>query len=1211
MVKYGQRQRKWGFNVKKLIAVLLIALLALAGLGATQAEELFVEQESAPAPAADTDSADFEILPDAPADEAPEPQVGEVGSLDELAVLEAPEAEEEAREAGAVPSAAYGDEEGVVINETNFPDHRFRGDVAEFDTDKSGVLSDAEIAAVTKIYLPTEVITGYYSQQYQTAPLELARSLKGIEFFYNLTSLDCGGHPIGTLDLSGNPKLTELICTECKLTSLDLRPCPKLTRLICYRNELTSLDLRPCPLLTRLDCGQNKISALDFGPCPKLESVSCGYNQMTEVNLSGHKALVELACSTNEGLTSVNVRGCLKLKGLWITDMPLAHLDVTGCQALQWLYCYNCKLTSLDLDGCGSLETLSCYGNLFTVLDVNDCPVLVDAVRNGSCSSTSAGTRYASGGDYRLYCDSGITIITEPVAPTLVGDIDLFVGETYGVLGADSLLEASQCDFKSSNDKVVRVSDKGVLTGVGKGKATITATSKKYGKAATCEITVPEPPKKMVLVEQSAHTALLAENPKLTLAKTPALDKVTIGVGETLTLEAVIPEGTQTGFAWKCASESVLQPGERSDQETFTIRGLKVGRCVVRVRTSNGLESTCAVTVKKAPYNVKVSPEKLKLRIGQSQTLKLKLPRDSASYAAPVWSGSNDAIAVSPEGEVTLIRDGYSSGYYTIYCTTYNGIRVSCPVEVLSTPERVALDAEELELTIGDTHQFALYYNGVLDTSGATWKSSNSKVVSISPTGKAKGRKKGTATITVTAYNGKSAKCKVTVTKASGTLTLSQTKATMGLDERLTLTATKPRGSKGKVKWSSSNESVATVDTYGEVIATGKGSATITAKVSGGGSATCKVTVKKAPKSVKLNKKSLKLEIGDGATLKATLSRGSGSGLQWSTNNKWVATVDDQGRVKARSDGTATITVKTCNGLTATCQVTVTNPVKYRALLIYEAHSDLHGSPKNDVDLMVKTLKAVRGADGGSFTITKKKNPSADGIRDAIYEAFADADDNDVSLFFITTHGNEMAGIETYAAGELSLVGKDKPTLPLPKLAGWLNAAVPGKVIVLLNACGSGAALYQPGHPENSYDPAAQAMASFDAAAVRAFSGLDEGIWVDEDGQGVSDAVVAANAGEVRLANRVYVLTAARHGEKGWTGGSKLTGPTSWFVKWLTDGIGGNMPADTNKDKRVTLGELFTYVSGKSNTTPVGSEGEYQHVQVYPSNSDFAMFRKK
>ena len=118
--------------------------------------------------------------------------------------------------------------EGVTIDETNFPDQNFRNYVSAYcDQDGDGTLSESEIAARTGLYLDKREIY----------------SLKGIEYFTSLQSLDCSLNKLTTLDLSSNTALTTLNCGGNYLTSLDVSGNTALTSLNCGNNQLTSLDV--------------------------------------------------------------------------------------------------------------------------------------------------------------------------------------------------------------------------------------------------------------------------------------------------------------------------------------------------------------------------------------------------------------------------------------------------------------------------------------------------------------------------------------------------------------------------------------------------------------------------------------------------------------------------------------------------------------------------------------------------------------------------------------------------------------------------------------------------------------------------------------------------------------------------------------------------------------------------------------------------------
>ena len=158
-------------------------------------------------------------------------------------------------------------------------------------------------------------------------------------------------------------------------------------------------------------------------------------------------------------------------------------------------------------------------------------------------------------------------------------------------------------------------------------------------------------------------------------------------------------------------------------------------------------------------------------------------------------------------------------------------------------------------------------------------------------------------------------------------ITLNKTEGTLAVGDTETLVATiAPAGATNKmVEWSSSDESVATVDENGKVTALKAGTATITAKaLDGDKTATFTLTVKEAATSVTLNKTAIELSVGASETLTATIApSGADDAVEWTTSDESVATVDENGKVTAVKAGTATITVTTKNGKTATCTVTV------------------------------------------------------------------------------------------------------------------------------------------------------------------------------------------------------------------------------------------------------------------------------------------------
>ncbi len=176
-------------------------------------------------------------------------------------------------------------------------------------------------------------------------------------------------------------------------------------------------------------------------------------------------------------------------------------------------------------------------------------------------------------------------------------------------------------------------------------------------------------------------------------------------------------------------------------------------------------------------------------------------------------------------------------------------------------------------------------------------------------------------------------------------VTLNKSSISLTEGEKTTLSATVyPSNATNKtVTWTSSNTSVATVNSYGTVTAKSSGTAKITASA-GGKSASCTVTVKTETievTSVSISPSSKNMEVGEKATLSASVypSNATNKTVTWSSSNTSVATVSN-GVVTAKASGTATITA-TANGVRGRCLVTVTKAKNYNVTVYTEAPSNV------------------------------------------------------------------------------------------------------------------------------------------------------------------------------------------------------------------------------------------------------------------------------
>ncbi len=407
---------------------------------------------------------------------------------------------------------------------------------------------------------------------------------------------------------------------------------------------------------------------------------------------------------------------------------------------------------------------------------------------------------------------------------------------------------------------------------------------------------------------------VLPKNPNIKLSKTA----VTLGVKESfapvVTLDAPIM------VTWSSADKTIA-----TVDTAGKITTAKAGTVVITAKTAMGKTASCTVTVKPAPTSITLNKSAITLGVKETFAVTATLaPSGAASYKR-TWSSGNKAVAlVDTNGKITALKAGTA----TITLTLFNGVKKSMTVTVKAAPTSITLN--KTAVTLGVKETFAA--TATLAPSGAasykrTWSSSNKAVAIVDTNGKITALKAGTATITLTLYNGVKKSMTVTVKAAPTSITLNKTAVTLGVKETFTATATlAPSGAASyKHVWSSSNKAVATVDANGKITALKAGTATITLTLYNGVKKSISVTVKPAPTSVKLTPNPLTMTKGTTKTLAVTLNSGAASyARKFSSSNTAVVKVDAKtGKLTAVKAGTATITVKVCNGKTATCKVTV------------------------------------------------------------------------------------------------------------------------------------------------------------------------------------------------------------------------------------------------------------------------------------------------
>ena len=325
--------------------------------------------------------------------------------------------------------------------------------------------------------------------------------------------------------------------------------------------------------------------------------------------------------------------------------------------------------------------------------------------------------------------------------------------------------------------------------------------------------------------------------------------------------------------------------------------------------------------------------EQIELTAISTSGLEIKYEVSDESLAEIYRSGGKQFIDCLKSGEVTI--KAYQDGNENFKPADRLTKKLIIKDKVVQA-ENISLSKSSISLRMGESYKLtATIYPENATSKEVVWKSSNENIVAISNTGVVTALEEGTTTIVATTVDGSnlSAVCDVMVQPTlAESLILDKSEVTLNVNEEIILVATITPTSipNNELRWTSSNDAIATVDKDGIVTAIATGEAIITVATTDGSnlSASCKVTVVPTlVESITLDKTEINLEATQTAELTATVlpELANNKVVTWKSSDKSAAIVDANGVVTAIAVGEAIITATTTDGtnLSATCKVTV------------------------------------------------------------------------------------------------------------------------------------------------------------------------------------------------------------------------------------------------------------------------------------------------
>jgi trimeric autotransporter adhesin len=428
---------------------------------------------------------------------------------------------------------------------------------------------------------------------------------------------------------------------------------------------------------------------------------------------------------------------------------------------------------------------------------------------NGLASAVAAGSTTISASLGTISASTALTVQTPTISSISItpDDLTLGIGINQQYVATANYSDGSAQDlvsgvtWSSSSTSVATIDNAGVVTTVGAGQTTLTAT---------------------VGGQSDTTTLYVVPANLISIAVSPGTPTIALGTTQQFTAVGTFDDGSTqllSSVAWSSSASNSV-----SVDSSGMATAVGAGSATITA-TSGSVSGTASVSVSNATLvSVAVTPASSILGIGASKSFTATGTFSDSSTqdvtASAIWSSSNPAAAtVNAQG----VASGLATGTTTITATV-GSVSGSTDLTV-SLVHLVSIAISPSNPTIAKRTSIKLTAVGTFsdnstssNLSGLTWKASKPSVARMrGGDGVVYGKKGGSATITVTASGIKGT---TTLTVGNGTLqsisiTPTNPSVALGSTQQFTATGSFSDGSTQDVTinthWSSSSASAATI----------------------------------------------------------------------------------------------------------------------------------------------------------------------------------------------------------------------------------------------------------------------------------------------------------------------------------------------------------------------------------------------------------------
>lgn len=517
----------------------------------------------------------------------------------------------------------------------------------------------------------------------------------------------------------------------------------------------------------------------------------------------------------------------------------------------------------------------------------------------------------------------------------LSDDLSLMVGEKVQVAASVEPENVSKSGVKwsSSNFKIATVSTNGTITAKKAGTTTIRATSKDGKRNDRIKVTIEEVPLEGIAFEQGERTLRKGKSVTLKVKAFPSL----------------ADPGKLTYKSSNTQVASVNSSGK--------VTAKKGGVATITATSRKGFSATMTIYVEDiAVEGVTLNQTDITLEIDDTYLFRATVLPSNALNKDVTWRSSNSSVAsVSSSGRVVAKKAGTAR----ITVTTKDGKKkATATVKVnKASIDDIYFKEDEIRLEEGDSYQLKAHTSpSSVESKDILWSSDNSRVVSVSSSGKLKAKKDGSALITAK-VKGTNLKTTIEViVKDEGAPQLSIDSLALDIGEAETVLVESPIDA--SVKWSSSNSKVATVNSRGKIVGKKAGKATITAKLKNGKKARVFVEVR--------NRKTSNPEptdvyyvmvVGDIEALTIPGETIDYNNSEFESKDEDIIEIDERGFMTAVGTGETEVTITNSRGRKRTVYIYV-REIAVSRVKVAESSITLYEGEQEKIDAWVEPMDA-------------------------------------------------------------------------------------------------------------------------------------------------------------------------------------------------------------------------------------------------------------